>query len=49
MIYIYRTFYYLFKSLAFILDLCIYILSWIKDGVCFIKDWFNMRETTHKW
>ena len=49
MIYIYRTFYYFFKVIAFVLEIAIYILAQVKDLVCAIKDWFNEKEVTHKW
>ena len=42
--YIWRTFYYIFKCLTFIVEIAIFLLSYLKDGLCFIKDWFSERE-----
>jgi len=49
MSYIWRTFYFIFKSLAFVVEILIYLLSQLKDGLCFIKDWFSERELLSKW
>ena len=42
--YIWRTFYYIFKSLAFVVEMAIFLLAKLKDGLCFMKDWFSERE-----
>ena len=42
--YIWRTFYYIFKCLTFIVEIAIFLLSYLKDGLCFIKDLFSERD-----